>query len=1052
LPLILKTNNNFNFSIMKKIFLLLFIFIATFSVAQKGNSVDVKPKGIIQVVEKNKKSAFKTRIIWNNNVQCNSKTIFSAYIPKGFTCFGFGWKLAKNIKSIDIKINYRVKIEDKWSSYKLIPGDISPKETPTNMYWTDLEFTPNQNSAHLIEFEIIGIENFYLDTFMLDMYYIEQDVELLNNRMKGIKASCPYRPYVIPRSVWLDPYYTQPPYTSTIINPTHCVIHYGASPDTYNDGAAIVRSYWNYHVNTNGWSDIGYNYLIDKFGNLYQGRQNTSPTTQDVQGAHAGASNAYSIGFNFLGNTDVTLPTTIQLDTAKQFLAWWFNWRGFDPTSSALLQLQSGGSAVVPRILGHKDTNIGGTDCPGTVLYSKLGEIRTDTKNIISACSFTSPTNLTVGTPSCPNNSVTFSWQNSGTGWYILLSNSSSYTNPYIKWVSGLTSYTGPAGFVLQADGTTPLTFLPSTTYYWKIWDGSTFTSGPSFTTLNCDNINPTTAISTPVNWKTQDFTATFSDSDNVNVEKAFYQVLDFDGQYWSANPNRGFFGDNFDILQPHWHVFSGTWNVTNGELIQSDETQNNTNIYAALTQTLSNRYLYHFIAKLGGSETNKRFGFHLFCDDANYTNRHNSYFVWFRIDDQTLEFYKVVNDSFTQELVIPNVTTNLNQSYDFKITYDRILGKIAVWRDNIYMGSWTDTSPYSSNGNYISFRTGNCTMNITELKVYRSRYPTVTVTLGDNTKDIRYQNPNPATSSAKIKSIVVDGNYNLSSIVYHDLNVDWTPPILSTVNDGSSSDIDTVFDNTTVSVNWQAGVDAHSDIQEYFYALGTTAGSDDAVAWTSSGTNTAVTLSNLNLTFGNKYYFCVKAVNHAGLTCNPISSDGFIVSSLNLPVADFYAVEDTIYISNPTALFVNQSQHAVSYLWDFGDGGTSTQVNPWHTYAQTGIYPIQLVAMNPPFPNDTLLKNNYLYVLDNNFIIPNPYVHQIYPNPFIDNIHIVFVRPFTGTIELTDMLGRTIMNTAFENVSQANCRIWQPLEKGAYIIKIKNVQGEVITSSILIK
>jgi hypothetical protein len=96
------------------------------------------------------------------------------------------------------------------------------------------------------------------------------------------------------------------------------------------------------------------------------------------------------------------------------------------------------------------------------------------------------------------------------------------------------------------------------------------------------------------------------------------------------------------------WNIFAGTWNVSNGELIQSDETATNSNIYAALNQTLSNRYLYHFKAKVSGSGTNKRYGFHFFCDDVIIPTDINSYFVWFRVEDQQLQFYKVVNDTFS--------------------------------------------------------------------------------------------------------------------------------------------------------------------------------------------------------------------------------------------------------------------------------------------------------------------------------------------------------------------------------------------------------------------
>jgi spore germination protein YaaH len=485
------------------------------------------------------------------------------------------------------------------------------------------------------------------------------------------------------------------------------------------------------------------------------------------------------------------------------------------------------------------------------------------------------------------------------------------------------------------------------------------------------DTVKPTTSISTQGTWKTQDFTANFTDNDNVNIEKAFYQVLDYDGLYWGANAQRGFFGDNFDILQPHWNIYSGTWSVQNGELIQTDENSSNTNIYAYLNQTLSNRYLYHFKAKASGSGTNKRFGFHFFSDNANLTNRGNSYFVWFRIDDKQLQFYKVINDTFYLKYTVSNIITNVNQMYDFKITYDRITGKICVWRDDVFLGSWIDTSPYTNNGNYISFRTGNCKLNVTEIKVYRSRYPSVTVTLGDSSKDIRYQNPNPQTPSAKIKSIVVDVNNNLSNIAYHDLNIDWTiPEFYSTINDGLSNDVDTTYTNN-ISANWEEFNDPNSGIAEYWYSIGTQVGLNDIVDWTNNQNNNYFTI-NPQIQVGQVYYVNVKAKNNAGLWSNVYSSDGSIyLPNGALPVAHFIKSNDTICTGELMHYF-NESILADSIRWFFENGSpnTSTLPNPTVQYNVPGHFAVTIIAYN---------SNGYSTYTDSVHIMQSPIINVSY-------------------------------------------------------------------------
>ena len=279
---------------------------------------------------------------------------------------------------------------------------------------------------------------------------------------------------------------------------------------------------------------------------------------------------------------------------------------------------------------------------------------------------------------------------------------------------------------------------------------------------LNNDSISPATTISVTGNWQTQNFTANFTDTDNTGgsgLEKRYYQVLDYNGTEWHANSLNGFFADNFVSYNSSvWSVpaSSGTWNVTGGNLIQSDTAIDNSNIYTSLNQNLSNRYLYQFYAKIDPAvynTTEHRFGFHFFSDNGALTNRGNSYFIYFRKETNTLEFFKVVNDVFTLKKTINNVTTTFGQWYDYKIIFDRIIGKMDVYRDNTLLGSWTDASVLTTAGNYISFRTGNCKANINELKVYRSRLPSVPITIGAAaTNDIRYQNPDTATYSAKIR------------------------------------------------------------------------------------------------------------------------------------------------------------------------------------------------------------------------------------------------------------------------------------------------------------
>jgi hypothetical protein len=211
----------------------------------------------------------------------------------------------------------------------------------------------------------------------------------------------------------------------------------------------------------------------------------------------------------------------------------------------------------------------------------------------------------------------------------------------------------------------------------------------------------------------------------------------------------------------------------------------------------------------------------------------------------------------------------------DIKIVYDRITGETLVYVDDKLVGDWRDDNPIQS-GDYVSFRSGNSAIAASNFKVYRTRFPQVSVTVGSPTSDIRYENPDPLTSAAKVKSIVHDEAHNLSEVYFHDLNVDWTPPTgLNSVEDGLAADIDTFYTPNEISANWDEAFDVNSSVSHYMMSVGTIAGSDDVVAWTNVGNVTSNTISGLTLFGGETYYINVKAINGANLESDVIMSDG---------------------------------------------------------------------------------------------------------------------------------------------------------------------------------
>ncbi|MFT6714615.1 MAG: hypothetical protein ACJAVJ_001903 [Planctomycetota bacterium] len=186
----------------------------------------------------------------------------------------------------------------------------------------------------------------------------------------GLAAGYP-KPPVSSRASWGA---DSPQCGSSYCTTTHMGVHHTASSadygaSTWSQAAANVKSIQSYHMYTNGWCDIGYNYLVSKQGWIFEGRGGGD----DVKGAHDGF-NCGSMGVASLGyfHTPVNNQTTsAQLDALKELGAWKFDQGGIDPLGSSWY---AGLGATEQNVYGHRDVKA--TACPGDLLYAKLGEIR----------------------------------------------------------------------------------------------------------------------------------------------------------------------------------------------------------------------------------------------------------------------------------------------------------------------------------------------------------------------------------------------------------------------------------------------------------------------------------------------------------------------------------------------------------------------------------------------------------------------------------------------------------------------------------------------------
>ncbi|KLI04742.1 cold shock protein [Mycolicibacterium conceptionense] len=160
------------------------------------------------------------------------------------------------------------------------------------------------------------------------------------------------------------------------------IVHHTAGSNDYapEDSAGIVRSIYEYHTRELGWCDIAYNAMVDKYGQVFEGR--AGGMDKPVEGSHTGGFNIDTWGVAMMGDFDVVPPTEIQVRNTGRLLGWRLGLSHVDPHGTVQLtsaggsftHFPRGATPTLPTIFTHRDVGI--TDCPGNAAYAQMDHIR----------------------------------------------------------------------------------------------------------------------------------------------------------------------------------------------------------------------------------------------------------------------------------------------------------------------------------------------------------------------------------------------------------------------------------------------------------------------------------------------------------------------------------------------------------------------------------------------------------------------------------------------------------------------------------------------------
>jgi len=159
-------------------------------------------------------------------------------------------------------------------------------------------------------------------------------------------------------------------------------VHHTVSANDYapEDSAGIVLAICKYHRDSNGWNDLGYNFVVDQYGQIFEGR--AGGVDQAVIGAQAEGYNRFSTGIANLGTFSAVPQSDAAIDALGNLIGWKLGVHGVPALGQVTVtsgggktnRYASGTAVTFERISGHRDGCK--TACPGDALYGQLATIR----------------------------------------------------------------------------------------------------------------------------------------------------------------------------------------------------------------------------------------------------------------------------------------------------------------------------------------------------------------------------------------------------------------------------------------------------------------------------------------------------------------------------------------------------------------------------------------------------------------------------------------------------------------------------------------------------
>lgn len=332
--------------------------------------------------------------------------VFTAERPAArFTIAGVSWARSSTVKPHEVSVRVRVKESSGWTAWEQLGiPDEGPDTTSAEAARARVGTSPLVTSgATAIQVRVdtaTGATPTDLKVSTIDPGTSPADDDLTRSAPAASASAAALQPTIITRAQWGADESLR---GSTTLSSTvkAITIHHTAGSNTYTQdtAAAQIRGIYAYDTKTLGWADIAYNFLVDKWGRIYEGRAGS--ITKAVRGAHAMGFNTDTMGVAALGNYETASAPAAMVDGLAKVAGWKLSQYGVNPTGKATLTSQGGTgtkygagvTATLDAVHPHQSTSY--TLCPGQYLTPQLATLRTKASNYARYSTLSGPPPVT---------------------------------------------------------------------------------------------------------------------------------------------------------------------------------------------------------------------------------------------------------------------------------------------------------------------------------------------------------------------------------------------------------------------------------------------------------------------------------------------------------------------------------------------------------------------------------------------------------------------------------------------------------------------------------